>query len=527
MSEGRATALATLVAMVLMVVLQLAVATRQGLWGDEIFSLAMATGHSLEHPAGEAEPAKGDFVEPAAAVPAAEFRRYVTHREPAAGPADVVRAVRLSDTSPPLYYLLLSGWTRLWGTGDLALRGFSMVCGLACVPWLAAIGRRLGGTVPAAATVVLFAVNPVVIYYTTEGRMYALLWLLVVALMWLTLRWTETGPRTGVVAAWAATAAAGFWVHYFFVFPWAAAVGFLVLRRPADWRRVGLALAALAFLVLPWYRGVPEALGAWRVTAGWLELEPVGFSWLQGVRRMLLQAWSGYANVWPPRRKAELAALLVVSVVALVALWRGRARLAEGPRLLIWAWAVAAVLGPVVFDLLMSTYTTAVPRYASTLVPAGMLLAALWVHAVGHRVAWLVVPVLAVVWAPNMVRLRQADARGWQLFREVAQVATRDLAAGDVAVVHSIPSGVIGIARYAPAELRMAAWVGQLGQREVPRDIETMIAGAARVIFVRVHDVGEPAPQEEWLHEHADTERTHNLAGAVATVFKPRAGGSF
>ena len=34
---------------------------RPGLWGDEIFSLAMATGHSLEHPAAEADHRGGRF----------------------------------------------------------------------------------------------------------------------------------------------------------------------------------------------------------------------------------------------------------------------------------------------------------------------------------------------------------------------------------------------------------------------------------------------------------------------------------
>ena len=34
--------------------LRIGVAGQSGLWGDEIFSLAMATGHSLEHPAAAA-----------------------------------------------------------------------------------------------------------------------------------------------------------------------------------------------------------------------------------------------------------------------------------------------------------------------------------------------------------------------------------------------------------------------------------------------------------------------------------------
>jgi len=45
-------------------VLQVVIASRSGLWADEIYSLAYATGHSLEHPAATADPQRGDFVEP-------------------------------------------------------------------------------------------------------------------------------------------------------------------------------------------------------------------------------------------------------------------------------------------------------------------------------------------------------------------------------------------------------------------------------------------------------------------------------
>ena len=67
---------------------------------------------------------------------AEEFKRYLAHDDPPASPARVVRAVLLSDTSPPLYYLLLYGWTLVFGTSDVALRLFSTTCSLACFPSL-------------------------------------------------------------------------------------------------------------------------------------------------------------------------------------------------------------------------------------------------------------------------------------------------------------------------------------------------------------------------------------------------------
>ena len=48
---------------------------------------------------------------------------------------------------------------------------------------------------------------------------------------------------------------------------------------------------------------------------------------------------------------------------------------------------------------------------------------------------------------------------------------------GDLVLVHAIPSGVLGIARYLEADVPMAAWVGQLGRRRVPEDLDGMLAG--------------------------------------------------
>src|SRR5215470_7892696 len=98
--------------------LRIGLALHPGLWSDEIFSLAMATGHSLEHPAEEANQALGDYVEPLDPQPPSTFRRYMQHEESPAGPRRVMRAVLLSDTSPPLYYLILNLWSRVAGTSD-------------------------------------------------------------------------------------------------------------------------------------------------------------------------------------------------------------------------------------------------------------------------------------------------------------------------------------------------------------------------------------------------------------------------
>jgi hypothetical protein len=158
--------------LLMMAVLQVGLALRPSLWADEIFSLAMATGHSVEHPATKARPDWGDFVESAAPVSTDELRQYVEDRPPVAGFGRVLRAVELSDTSPPLYYLLLRAWTRLTGVSDLALRSFSILCSAVCLILLSALGREIAEPRAGWIAAGLFVVAPMSLYYSTEGLMY-------------------------------------------------------------------------------------------------------------------------------------------------------------------------------------------------------------------------------------------------------------------------------------------------------------------------------------------------------------------
>ncbi len=79
------------------------------------------------------------------------------------------------DGSPPLYYLLLHVWVQVFGTGDVAVRALSGVCAVAALPLI----YRLAGDRAGPVTLALAAVNPWLIRYATETRMYALEVLLV------------------------------------------------------------------------------------------------------------------------------------------------------------------------------------------------------------------------------------------------------------------------------------------------------------------------------------------------------------
>jgi 4-amino-4-deoxy-L-arabinose transferase-like glycosyltransferase len=430
--------------------------------------------------------------------------------------------VLLSDTSPPLYYLLLYGWTLLFGTSDLMLRLFSIACSLACLPLLVAIARRTGGKGAVFASCVLFVFSPLAIYYSTEGRMYSLLWLCVLATMWVSLLLQERGEGIATYALWSLASAAGFLTHYFFVFPWLAIVAYLLIR-PGRFSRLHLAgcLVLAAMLILPWYLELPESLASWRITKDWLKWQPRGFDRLAASRDLVLQFFSWRSKLWPDHRTSDIAALIFFSFVAVAMVWRLRAHVFSQSRLLLWLLFVATCTGPLVFDFVQHSYTAAYPRYAIAALPAAYLLAAAGLACFGRRTRVIVLVLIVLAWAPNVLSIYGSQSRNWQPIREASHSVCANSSSSDLILIHSIPSGVLGIARYADGPAELASWVGQLRTRRVPESIHKLAAGRTRVLFVRVHEVGEPAPEENWLRANAVVSHETRLGSARIIDFQP------
>jgi hypothetical protein len=524
---------------------------RPGLWADEIFSLAMATGHSLEHPAAAADSAVGDFVQPANPQPASALQRYTRHERPPAGATGVIRAVRLSDTSPPLYYLVLNWWTRAFGTSDAALRLFSLWWAMLSVPLFWRLGREVGRAATGWTACVLFSLSPVALYYSTEGRMYSLLWCLAAAFAWLTLELPRRRRPAWVPAVWTIVGIAGLLTHYFFLFVWLAGLAWLLRRsfRRGDWSWL-LVVAVTLLAVLPWYSQVPESLRQWRVTAGWLDGE---LRWPGAATRpSALAAYlvSGRTPFGWGRWGGWLPATVLLATAAWIVVHGRSRRLFSDRRLLLWAWLGGACLGPLGFDLLLGTTTTSIPRYVLAGLPAALVLGAVVLGQLPPKLFLAAIVVVIVSWLPGIPAFLSTARRAWT--PHVLETGRRDTSPvlptageagnlwklgrylrsetrrGDLVLVQSIPSGVVGVARYLSPETPMASWVEPLKSLQAPADLEQLIAGRQRVVFVKVHELDGNAPAEEWLMAHAKL-RHHARFPAFINVlfFTPAGGGRF
>jgi hypothetical protein len=275
--------------------------------------------------------------------------------------------------------------------------------------------------------------------------------------------------------------------------------------------------------IIPWYANLPGTADNWRITQDWLKWKPPGFDRLAAARSIVLQFFSGNGeDLWRLRWRATCAALVLFAVLLVAMTWRLRMRLFNQRRLLLWLWFIAACAGPFVFDLLQGTYTVAVGRYAAAALPAAYLIASVGLASLPPRVRVTMLSLIILAWLPNLATIYEGGSRKAQPFSEIAEAISSDDGPSQLILAHSIPSGVLGIARYVNGSAPLASWIGQLGERQVPDSIHALVAGRPRIRFVRVHDVGQPAPEEDWLREHAKVFSEMRLGRAVIVDFRPK-----
>ena len=80
----------------------------------------------------------------------------------------------LGDFHPPLYYLLLKGWTIFFKSSEVAVRIPSVILGLGVIFITYKIAQQLFDKKTGLIAAILMATAPLAIYYSQEARMYML-----------------------------------------------------------------------------------------------------------------------------------------------------------------------------------------------------------------------------------------------------------------------------------------------------------------------------------------------------------------
>lgn len=172
---------------------------------------------------------------------------------------DIPGALRL-DGNPPVYYLLLHGWLRLFGDSESAAHALSATFAVATVPVSYLLAKRPFGRPAAIAAAAVAATLPYLTYFGQETRMYALVAFLSLLVAGFHLRVFGLGARRFQIAL-ALVLAVLLYTHTWGVFLVGGsvlAVGMRALLQPdrvARWRvvRIGFLIhLAAAVAWLPW-----------------------------------------------------------------------------------------------------------------------------------------------------------------------------------------------------------------------------------------------------------------------------------
>ena len=303
------------------------------------------------------------------------------------------------DGAPPLYYVMLHYWIRVFGNSDVAVRMLSGACSVFALVGLFFLVRRIWGRETAFIATGILAASAFASYYATEARMYALVMLLVVVLGWALMALVDR-PTVLRALLLGVVAAALLYTHYWSIFLFGAVGSWLILMviRGGSARRAGLfglaGLAAAAVAFVPWlpifsfqsaHTGTP-----WAKTP---DLQII----LTGILHFYDNQGALPTAAGPSLSLLELYTVALV-VLAVFGVAKGRRRiivdLAGWPKGRFLAWVVfgTLVLGIVGAHLSKSTF---VPRYASVIFVPLVILMAVGTQAIGAR--WLRLGVIAIL----------------------------------------------------------------------------------------------------------------------------------
>jgi 4-amino-4-deoxy-L-arabinose transferase-like glycosyltransferase len=240
----------------------------------------------------------------------------------AAAQPTLLDAARADLTNPPLYYMLLHGAARFFGTSEFALRWVSVLLCLITITLMARLTRELFGWQATIFAALLGTLSTLLWWAAQEARMYTLLALLVLACAWAWHRLLRRATPLVWITLWLAELAilyahntgpiVAIWLNSVTLLAWLTSRS---LRRP-DWCVWVGGQVGVSVLWLPWlnyFLRLSEANSA-ITSAPELSLQ------------LLLDVWQGYmVGVWSMvNARPELILLSIVVLLAFILLipWR-------------------------------------------------------------------------------------------------------------------------------------------------------------------------------------------------------------
>ncbi|MFB2978677.1 glycosyltransferase family 39 protein [Microseira sp. BLCC-F43] len=383
----------------------------------------------------------------------------------------------VSDVHPPLSFLFLHFWMRLFGSSEIATRGLIALISAGAVASAYGLGRFLLGRGGGLILAALLATNPYYLSHSLNIRMYAPLVLWAILSAWAMLHLTNMGngaeseeneeknpsPLTRSPAHtltrsrlfWSyvliGSVAAGLLTQYLFAH-WVITLGIfaLVFDRRRWWDRV-LRLGIGVLLTLPWawwgtrqqLRNRPNLGGQFDSAGGLQHLTDVAQTL---GNHLVLGDWGTSLPVWVSTVAGTIAIALLAACA--ISLWR----MGERRSLLVaFVLGIVPLLVALTIDVVTNKYTVGFGqgRTLIFILPGCLLLIATWLlHASGR---WLPTVAGGLLLLYLTVGVGDYTLRSRAMFHEVADLIRQAPTTPTLVAMNSNAWGhVLRLAYYTP-----------------------------------------------------------------------------
>ncbi len=251
----------------------------------------------------------------------------------------------LADFQPPLYHFIGYAVTHLLGYSEIVLRLPSLVSGILTVLFVMKIGEYLGSKRVGMIAGLLAATNPLLIYYSQEGRTYAMTTFFVTASFYYFLRLLKQKSRANYVL-YSIFTVLFLWTSYLSWFVFLVQGGYALYRKRFD---IFTCQVAVGLTLLAWLPSFVRSLGigqstrtsspAWGIVVGGLTWKSFPLTWVKFVLGRI-----SFTNKW--------LYAAIVALIAVVHAWTLKEVKIKNHALLLWWIGIPVGLGIIIASIL-------------------------------------------------------------------------------------------------------------------------------------------------------------------------------
>jgi len=390
------------VVLLLYLFLGLSHSKKQGFWHDEVYTLTFLKGVSVYNFEGSV------WLEQDSVYDVNHFKSLLEQDDFYTNFSTQI----LHEGHPPLYFAALKLWSYVFGASEVALRSFSLCCGLISFLVLFNLFRqRSKRKYTAWVVLVMLLFNPFLFYFSTEARMYTLAFLLATLSFKYWLDYQEHRKLKSNAFLYFCLSSIGLlYTHYYGLF-FLSSLGFIELLRVGLKRSIlNYGIALICFL--PWGFVIRKQLSFHSVhwTDGIISLSDSFKGYLDGIANLLI---SPMANPL----LYEWVILIGILTIIVVFLFIKELKFT----LILLASILIYGIQVFVFDQLVEHHSILVPRYYIF-----VLIFIYWgifiMIDVSYKIPSLFVPIAySILTVTILFQLYKLERAPKQMFREVAE----------------------------------------------------------------------------------------------------------